>query len=77
MFDPKQDEAARLGYETMASGRAPSDGYLDDAKRAAAEQEAAMLDSAQAKAIHGRCMGYYLHELDVQSDNREQMALDE
>jgi hypothetical protein len=54
---------------------------LDDARRngsdVATESETHELDSADMQAMHAKLLGYYVREMDIQAENRIQMAIDE
>jgi len=92
MFDPQKDEnlgtlpAKRdeVGSNTSLENQELLRPVSDEAERAmrGAEQMNSRtskfnLDSAEAQAIHSRLMAHFTHEMDVQAENRMEMAADE
>lgn len=61
--------------------KAPGDEYLDLTSSGSGDQHEPVppnqLDGNKAQAIFKRAMGWYVHELDRQADNRLEMAMDD
>lgn len=78
MPDPNQSYASQLvfnGKKTMAPGDAyePTRKMLGLSK----DRQSHPLDTMPAFKLHDRLMGWYVHELDRQADNRLEMAMDD
>lgn len=75
------------GLMEIRSGRipAPGDSYMDEIEKAgraakakaSAQMRLSNLDTPEALTLHQKLMGWYVHELDRQSENRVEMAMDE
>lgn len=82
MFDP-DDRGQIIHDPSRRSPRAPGDSYMGEMEAEARhragipQRKMSALDEAEMARTHQVLMGHYMRELDVQADNREQMALDE